>query len=380
MRGDEESTKAAIGLAIEDCKNAGLLREFWENMSQEDLNIFIDGEFYSGARLAEGGFAGVDSDGNIVVAKYGSYESFYCRIYLDPSLNISAQTYFVMDWSAPLIDGETGAYINIHFNFEGNPDWSVLTRWVEHGESRFNFVDDFHPEDWPDWPPAAIGATSGRLMRFGISIDDAQAIDFEANPPPALTISAIWFEGEEVDNGGEDVGGCACDACNAACDCDEANTCGCDVDVNDCDCGATGEDALTLTVFANGVFTAGGVREGTTVSDNNIVAETFDWGFYASVWVWPHLDVSDLSYFVMEWNSTATTSGTRWVGITFTGPSGDPYYTLGDSLSPGRISVPIGALPANISQNIDRINISSNYPTPADVDSDTLTISTMGFR
>jgi len=34
-----ERTIKAIRLAIQDCKNAGLLREFWENMSKEELNM-----------------------------------------------------------------------------------------------------------------------------------------------------------------------------------------------------------------------------------------------------------------------------------------------------------------------------------------------------
>jgi len=39
---DEETIKAAIRLAIQDCKNADLLREFWENMSQEELNMLTN--------------------------------------------------------------------------------------------------------------------------------------------------------------------------------------------------------------------------------------------------------------------------------------------------------------------------------------------------
>jgi len=38
----EEAMKAAIRLAIQDCKNAGLLREFWDNMSQEELNMLTN--------------------------------------------------------------------------------------------------------------------------------------------------------------------------------------------------------------------------------------------------------------------------------------------------------------------------------------------------
>jgi len=37
--GGAERTIKAIRLAIQDCKNAGLLRDFWENMSQEELNM-----------------------------------------------------------------------------------------------------------------------------------------------------------------------------------------------------------------------------------------------------------------------------------------------------------------------------------------------------
>jgi len=40
--GSEEAMKAAIRLAIQDCKNAGLLREFWENMSKEELNMLTN--------------------------------------------------------------------------------------------------------------------------------------------------------------------------------------------------------------------------------------------------------------------------------------------------------------------------------------------------
>ena len=40
--GGEEATKAAIKLAIQDCKSADLLREFWENMSQEELNMLVN--------------------------------------------------------------------------------------------------------------------------------------------------------------------------------------------------------------------------------------------------------------------------------------------------------------------------------------------------
>ena len=40
--GGEEARKAAIRLAIQDCKNADLLREFWENMSQEELNMLAN--------------------------------------------------------------------------------------------------------------------------------------------------------------------------------------------------------------------------------------------------------------------------------------------------------------------------------------------------
>ena len=40
--GGEETMKAAIRLAIQDCKNADLLREFWENMSQEELNMLAN--------------------------------------------------------------------------------------------------------------------------------------------------------------------------------------------------------------------------------------------------------------------------------------------------------------------------------------------------
>ena len=32
----------AIKLAIQDCKSADLLREFWENMSQEELNMLVN--------------------------------------------------------------------------------------------------------------------------------------------------------------------------------------------------------------------------------------------------------------------------------------------------------------------------------------------------
>jgi len=35
-------TIKAIRLAIEDCKNAGLLREFWEDISQEELNMLTN--------------------------------------------------------------------------------------------------------------------------------------------------------------------------------------------------------------------------------------------------------------------------------------------------------------------------------------------------
>jgi|GEM_PF-192782 len=38
----EEKMKTAIRLAIRDCKDAGLLREFWENMSQEELNMLVN--------------------------------------------------------------------------------------------------------------------------------------------------------------------------------------------------------------------------------------------------------------------------------------------------------------------------------------------------
>jgi len=38
----EEATKTAIRLAIRDCRNANLLREFWENMSQEELNMLTN--------------------------------------------------------------------------------------------------------------------------------------------------------------------------------------------------------------------------------------------------------------------------------------------------------------------------------------------------
>jgi len=38
----EEAVKAAIKLAIQDCKNADLLRNFWENMSQEELNMLVN--------------------------------------------------------------------------------------------------------------------------------------------------------------------------------------------------------------------------------------------------------------------------------------------------------------------------------------------------
>ncbi|MCL2190890.1 MAG: hypothetical protein FWB79_02755 [Treponema sp.] len=40
--GGEEAMKTAIRLAIQDCKNAGLLREFWENMSQEEINMLAN--------------------------------------------------------------------------------------------------------------------------------------------------------------------------------------------------------------------------------------------------------------------------------------------------------------------------------------------------
>ena len=40
--GGEETMKAAIRLAIQDCKNADLLREFWENMSQEEINMLAN--------------------------------------------------------------------------------------------------------------------------------------------------------------------------------------------------------------------------------------------------------------------------------------------------------------------------------------------------
>jgi len=40
--GGEETVKAAIRLAIRDCRNAGLLTEFWENMSQEELNMLAN--------------------------------------------------------------------------------------------------------------------------------------------------------------------------------------------------------------------------------------------------------------------------------------------------------------------------------------------------
>jgi len=40
--GGAERTVKAIRLAIEDCKNANLLREFWENMSQEELNMLTN--------------------------------------------------------------------------------------------------------------------------------------------------------------------------------------------------------------------------------------------------------------------------------------------------------------------------------------------------
>jgi len=38
----EEAMKTAIKLAILDCKNADLLRKFWENMSQEELNMLVN--------------------------------------------------------------------------------------------------------------------------------------------------------------------------------------------------------------------------------------------------------------------------------------------------------------------------------------------------
>ena len=38
----EETMKAAIRLAIQDCKNADLLKDFWENMSQEELNMLAN--------------------------------------------------------------------------------------------------------------------------------------------------------------------------------------------------------------------------------------------------------------------------------------------------------------------------------------------------
>ncbi|MCL2193625.1 MAG: hypothetical protein FWB78_09550 [Treponema sp.] len=38
----EEAMKTAIRLSIQDCKNADLLREFWENMSQEELNMLAN--------------------------------------------------------------------------------------------------------------------------------------------------------------------------------------------------------------------------------------------------------------------------------------------------------------------------------------------------
>jgi len=40
--GGEETMKAAIRLAIQDCKSADLLRDFWENMSQEELNMLVN--------------------------------------------------------------------------------------------------------------------------------------------------------------------------------------------------------------------------------------------------------------------------------------------------------------------------------------------------
>jgi len=40
--GGEETVKAAIRFAIRDCRNAGLLTEFWEKMSQEELNMLAN--------------------------------------------------------------------------------------------------------------------------------------------------------------------------------------------------------------------------------------------------------------------------------------------------------------------------------------------------
>jgi len=39
---DGERTVKAIRLAIRDCKNANLLRNFWENMSQEEINMLAN--------------------------------------------------------------------------------------------------------------------------------------------------------------------------------------------------------------------------------------------------------------------------------------------------------------------------------------------------
>jgi len=37
-----EAMKTAIKLAIQDCRNANLLKEFWEKMSQEELNMLVN--------------------------------------------------------------------------------------------------------------------------------------------------------------------------------------------------------------------------------------------------------------------------------------------------------------------------------------------------
>ena len=38
----EEAVKAAIKLAIQNCKSTDLLRNFWENVSQEELNMLVN--------------------------------------------------------------------------------------------------------------------------------------------------------------------------------------------------------------------------------------------------------------------------------------------------------------------------------------------------
>jgi len=127
-----------------------------------------------------------------------------------------------------------------------------------------------------------------------------------------------------------------------------------------------------LTVFANGAFSYAGfyannpANASARLEGGNIVVDwRTDWNsFNALVWLWPHPDLSEFSYFVMDWDSTSNIE--RAFNI-----------YLGETTLTGQVVQGRSVFPLDSSQTIQEIAFSSNSPSGV---GDTLIISTMGFR